>query len=129
MEETEKIMTDEYFDCDDVTRLIELSKKAVSHNIDYVYVQATILAILMNSKKTKKMQREMFEDVFDEKFDNENFRWAMDSKMIDWGKYVILPSWIKTKIRPFPMAWWQLSVSATLIAILYVVVMNYIGLA
>ncbi len=118
----------EFFDSQDIEKLMEISKNVVSHDIDQVYMTASIMAVMLSSEKNKQRQRDTITEVFNEKFDNEKFRWSQDSKMIDWGQYVVLPSWIKSRIRPFPVAWWQLSVSIALIAILYVVVLDYIKL-
>lgn len=125
--EKEKMCPTEYFDSEDIEKLMELSKNVVEHEIDTIYQNATVIAILQNSKKTKEREKALLKEAMEEMFDNEKFRWSQDSKMIDWGQYVNLPSWVRTKISPFPVAWWQLSVSITLMAILYVTVLNYIS--
>lgn len=125
--EKEKMCPTEYFDCEDIEKLMELSKKIVGHEFDPVYQNATVIAILQNSKKTKEREKALLKEVMEEMFDNEKFRWSQDSKMIDWGQYVHFPRWMKVRPRPFPVAWWQLSVSITLMAILYVTVLNYIS--
>lgn len=125
--EKEKMCPTEYFDSEDIEKLMELSKKIVGHEFDPVYQNATVIAILQNSKKTKEREKALLKEVMEEMFDNEKFRWSQDSKMIDWGQYVHFPRWMKVRPRPFPVAWWQLSVSITLMAILYVTVLNYIS--
>ena len=88
---------------------------------------ASVMAVMLSSEKTKKRQRDIMNEVFDERFENEKFKWSQEAKMIDWGHYINFPSWVHIKPRPFPLALWHLTVSISLIAILYMTVLNYIS--
>lgn len=127
MIEKEKMGPTEFFDSEDIEKLMQVSKQVIGHDIDQVWMMASIQAIMQNSEKNNERQKAIMNKVFDERFENEKFKWSQDSKMMDWGHYINFPSWIHIKPRPFPLALWHLSVSISLIAILYMTVLNYIS--
>ena len=125
MEEKEILTKDECFDSEDIKKLIDLSKKVMSHDIDQVYVKASILAIILGSEKTREKVKGLMGEVIDEKLGGEKFRWSQESQRLDWGHYIHLPKWLGKNLPPFPFALWQLAVTVSLVMIIFFEMLNY----
>ena len=84
---------------------MKISKDVVGHNIDQVWMVASVMAVMLSSEKNKKRQRDIMNEVFDERFENEKkFKWSQEAKMIDWGHYINFPSWIHIKPTSIPFS-------------------------
>lgn len=112
------IVSDEYLDIEDILKINKLAKDVRVYEESPVHTMAQVSEIMMDSEKNRRRHKAIMKEVLNEYFDTEKFRWSQDSKMIDWGQYVFLPKWMRISIKPFPVAWFQISVVAMLVLIL-----------